>query len=160
MLYGLKGVKKIPGKGIWTLGVPSLVVFFFWNAAYNKILTIDKLIRRRHTFASWCCVCECKRRQFFHLIPFKVHFNMRLLVFALLGCFGSLADSERHCRHLPGWWKARVENQRRKAQMLMWLCFQLLWRDSNKRSTQYVRITVHKLKRTLACLKFLILWIC
>ena len=35
-----------PAKGIWVPNVPTKAVFFAWEAAWGKVLTLDKLQRR------------------------------------------------------------------------------------------------------------------
>lgn len=41
--------------------VPKRVSFFLfgWSAAWDKILTIDNLIKRGLLLVNWCCMCPC-----------------------------------------------------------------------------------------------------
>ena len=39
-------VSMFPKKGIWVENVPTKLVFFAWEAAWGKVLTLDRLQKR------------------------------------------------------------------------------------------------------------------
>ena len=41
-----------PAKGIWVPSAPTKAVFFAWEVAWEKVLTLDKL-QRRDTFPTY-----------------------------------------------------------------------------------------------------------
>lgn len=59
---------SFPWRSIWRSKVPPKVALFMWTLALGKILTIDKLRRRRLIVIDWCYVCKCAGETMDHLL--------------------------------------------------------------------------------------------
>jgi len=51
-------VPYFPLKNIWRVKAPTMVVFFVWSAALEKILMHDNLRKRNVIVIEWCCLCK------------------------------------------------------------------------------------------------------
>ena len=57
-----------PVKGIWVSFVPTKVSFFAWEAAWGKVLTMDKLQRRGWNLPNRCFLCDHAKGTILHLL--------------------------------------------------------------------------------------------
>ena len=76
-VFGAKGAYKMligssacafPNRRIWMDKVPTKVSFFAWEASWGKILTLDKLQRRRWQLPNWCFLCGCEEENAHHIL--------------------------------------------------------------------------------------------
>jgi hypothetical protein len=81
---------------------PQRVCFFVWTAAWDKILTCDKLMRWGYSMATWCWMCGCYGELVDH---FLLHCSMAGVLWSFV--FRSLGIewvvSERVVDFLFGW---------------------------------------------------------
>ena len=59
---------SFPWRSIWRSKVPPKVALFMWTVALGKILTIDKLRRRRLIVIDWCYMRKCAGETMDHLL--------------------------------------------------------------------------------------------
>ena len=57
-----------PVKGIWMPCVPTKVTFFAWEAAWGKVLTLDKLQRRGWHLPNHCYLCGQDEESIHHIL--------------------------------------------------------------------------------------------
>jgi hypothetical protein len=134
-------IKQFPWKGIWKTKAPPRVVFFVWTAVLGKILTNDKLRKRRVILVDWCCMCkaagESTDHLFLHcsmakqlwdtiLIMFGVQWVMPRTVKDLITCCPGALGRRRH-----------AEIWRIIPHCLMWC----LWRERNLRTFEGKEMT-------------------
>ena len=55
-------------KSIWVHLVPFKVAFFAWEAAWGKVLTLDKLQRRGWLLPNRCFLCGCAKESIHHIL--------------------------------------------------------------------------------------------
>ncbi|RVW16378.1 hypothetical protein CK203_067822 [Vitis vinifera] len=76
-VFGAKGpyrslsgysVGAFPNRRIWMDRVPTKVSFFAWEAAWGKILTLDKLQRRGWQLPNRCYLCGCEEENANHIL--------------------------------------------------------------------------------------------
>ena len=47
---------------------PKRVSFFLWTIAWDRILTINNLVKRELSLVNWCCLCRCEGETVDHLL--------------------------------------------------------------------------------------------
>ena len=57
-----------PKKNIWVDKVPTKVVFFAWEATWEKILTLDRLQKRGWQLPNRCFLCGCEEENVNHIL--------------------------------------------------------------------------------------------
>ena len=57
-----------PYKSVWVNKVPTKVAFFAWEAAWGKILTLDRLKKRGWQFPNRCFLCGCEEESVNHIL--------------------------------------------------------------------------------------------
>ena len=57
-----------PHRGVWVNKVPTKVAFFAWEAAWGKILTLDRLQKRGWQFPNRCFLCGCEEESVNHIL--------------------------------------------------------------------------------------------
>ena len=57
-----------PKKSIWVDKVPTKVVFFAWEATWEKILTLDRLQKRGWQLPNRCYLCGCEEENVNHIL--------------------------------------------------------------------------------------------
>ncbi|RVW90897.1 Urease [Vitis vinifera] len=57
-----------PHRGVWVNKVPTKVAFFAWEAAWGKILTLDRLQKRGWQFPNRCFLCGCEEERVNHIL--------------------------------------------------------------------------------------------
>lgn len=56
-----------PSECVWSSQIPTKSVFLLWELWWNRILTIDNLIRRGLVLPNWCCLCRDDAESMDHL---------------------------------------------------------------------------------------------
>ncbi|RVX20225.1 Transposon TX1 uncharacterized 149 kDa protein [Vitis vinifera] len=75
-----------PARTIWTPWVPIRASFFGWEAAWNRLLTTDRLKRIGWSIPNRCFLCKHKEETTDHLLLFCEKARMLwLLIFSLFG---------------------------------------------------------------------------
>ena len=72
----LRVTPLFPIKGIWVHCVPTNATFFAWEAAWGKILTLDKLQRRGWHLPNRCYLCGRDEESAQHILlhcPMVIH---------------------------------------------------------------------------------------
>ena len=76
----------LPTKWVWVDKVPTKAAFFAWEAAWGKILTLDRLQKRGWQLPNRCFLCGCEEKNvnhiLFHCIMVRALWE---IVFALVG---------------------------------------------------------------------------
>ena len=56
-----------PHSNVWVDKVPTKIAFFAWEAAWGKVLTLDRLQRRGWQFPNRCFLCGCEEETINHI---------------------------------------------------------------------------------------------
>ena len=59
---------SFPWKAIWSVHVLRRVAFFVCSATWDRILTMDNLMRGGYQLVGWCCFCRCSGESTSHLL--------------------------------------------------------------------------------------------
>ncbi|RVX07383.1 putative ribonuclease H protein [Vitis vinifera] len=103
-----------PARTIWTPWVPIRASFFGWEAAWNRLLTTDRLKRIGWSIPSRCFLCKHKEETTDHLLLFCEKARMLwLLIFSLFGVQWVMHSTVKN--HLLGWHGSFVGKKRKKA---------------------------------------------
>ena len=99
-VFGAKGayrslsgysVGAFPNRRIWMDRVPTKVSFFAWEAAWGKILTLDKLQRRGWQLPNRCYLCGCEEENANHILlhctVVKTIWEITLVIFGVQWVF-------------------------------------------------------------------------
>ncbi|KAL6343049.1 hypothetical protein AAG906_017861 [Vitis piasezkii] len=120
-----------PARTIWTPWVPIRASFFGWEAAWNRLLTTDRLKRFGWSIPNRCFLCKQEEETTDHLLLFCEKARMLwLLIFSLFGVQWVMHSSVK--RNLLGWHGSFVGKKRRKLEscpLSMWT----IWKERNRR---------------------------
>ncbi|RVW26393.1 putative ribonuclease H protein [Vitis vinifera] len=58
---------EFPHSNVWVDRVPTKIAFFAWEAAWGKVLTLDRLQRRGWQFPNRCFLCGCEEETINHI---------------------------------------------------------------------------------------------
>ena len=70
-------------EGVWVSCAPTKTTFFTWEAAWGKVLTLDKLQRRGWQLPNRCFLCECDEETVHYILLHGISFSLWL---ASSGC--------------------------------------------------------------------------
>ena len=59
---------EFPYSNVWVDKVPTKIAFFAWEAAWGKVLTLDRLQRRGWQFLNRCFLCGCEEETINHIL--------------------------------------------------------------------------------------------
>ena len=45
-----------------------IIIFFLWTIAWDRILTINNLVKRELSLVNWSCFCRCEGETVDHLL--------------------------------------------------------------------------------------------
>ncbi|RVW42464.1 putative ribonuclease H protein [Vitis vinifera] len=123
-----------PARTIWTPWVPIRASFFGWEAAWNRLLTIDRLKRFGWSIPNRCFLCKQEEETTDHLLLFCEKARMLwLLIFSLFGVQWVMHSSVK--RNLLGWHGSFVGKKREKAWRAAPLCLMwTIWKERNRRA--------------------------
>ncbi|RVW89084.1 LINE-1 retrotransposable element ORF2 protein [Vitis vinifera] len=119
---------------IWTPWVPIRASFFGWEAAWNRLLTTDRLKRFGWSIPNRCFLCKQDEETTDHLLMFCEKAKMLwLLIFSLFGVQWVMHSSVK--RNLLGWHGSFVGKKREKAWRAAPLCLMwTIWKERNRRA--------------------------
>ncbi|RVX17177.1 hypothetical protein CK203_003109 [Vitis vinifera] len=84
-------VAEFPNNNIWVDRVPTKLAFFAWEAAWGKVLTLDRLQRRGWQFPNCCFLCGCEEETINHILihctVVKVFWDIILRLFGVQWAF-------------------------------------------------------------------------
>ena len=123
-----------PTRTIWTPWVPIRTSFFGWEAAWCRLLTIDRLKRFGWSIPNRCFLCKYEEETTDHLLLFCEKARMLwLLIFPLFGVQWVMHSSVK--RNLLGWHGSFVGKKREKAWRVAPLCLMwTIWKERNRRA--------------------------
>ncbi|RVW82108.1 Transposon TX1 uncharacterized 149 kDa protein [Vitis vinifera] len=123
-----------PASTIWTSWAPTRASFFGWEAAWNRLLTIDRLKRLGWNIPNRCFLCENEEESIDHLLLFCEKARMLwYLTFSLFGVQWVMHSSVK--RNLLGWYGSFVGKKREKAWKTAPLCLMwTIWKERNRRA--------------------------
>ena len=130
---------------IWTPWVPIRASFFGWEAAWSRLLTIDRLKRSGWNIPNRCYLCKNEEETTYHLLLFCEKARMLwLLIFSLFGVQWMMHSSVR--RNLLGWHGSFVGKKREKAWRATPLCLLwIIWKERNRGPSTMLRGMTNKL---------------
>ena len=119
---------------IWTPWVPIRASFFGWEAAWSRLLTIDRLRRSGWSIPNRCYLCKNEEETIGHLLLFYEKARMLwLLILSLFGVQWVMHSSVR--RNLLGWHGSFMGKKREKAWRVATLCLMwTIWKERNRRA--------------------------
>uniref|UniRef100_A0A7N2LQE6 Uncharacterized protein n=1 Tax=Quercus lobata TaxID=97700 RepID=A0A7N2LQE6_QUELO len=103
--HAIRGASNslFPWKGVWKPKIPKRVAFFLWTAAHGRILTLDNLMLRGRSLATWCCMCCCDGESVDHLLLHcPVTHSLWTFMFQAFGCLMWIVWLERNRRSFEG----------------------------------------------------------
>ncbi|RVW81059.1 hypothetical protein CK203_045380 [Vitis vinifera] len=102
-----------PASTIWTSWAPTRASFFGWEAAWNRLLTIDRLKRFGWNIPNRCFLCKNEEESIDHLLLFCEKARMLwYLTFSLFGVQWVMHSSVK--RNLLGWYGYFMGKKREK----------------------------------------------
>ena len=129
-----------PSKGIWIPCIPTKEAFFAWEAAWEKVLTLDKLKRKGWHLPNRCYLCGRDEESIHHIL---LHCSMVSplwdLFFSLIGFSWVFPKTIKDA--LISWKGSFVGKKRRK------ICiFWTVWKKRNGIAFRDGTVDVQKLK--------------
>ncbi|RVW13852.1 hypothetical protein CK203_079439 [Vitis vinifera] len=123
-----------PVSTIWKSWAPTRASFFGWEAAWNRLLTTDRLKRFGWNIPNRCFLCKNEEESIDHLLLFCEKARMLwYLTFSLFGVQWVMHSSVK--RNLLGWYGSFVGKKREKAWKTAPLCLMwTIWKERNRRA--------------------------
>ena len=111
--YDISPAFDFPYHSIWNSVVPPKIGIFTWEAAWDKVLTLDNLKRQGMAFANRCFLCEEDEETINHLL---IHCRSAKMLWDLLLSIGGISwVFPRLVLHtLLAWQGAAVGKKRKK----------------------------------------------
>ena len=118
-----------PTKCIWVDKVPTKAAFFAWEAAWRKILTLDRLKKRGWQLLNRCFLCGCEEENVNHiLLHCIVVRTLWEIVLALVGVQWVFPESVKEA--LFSWRGSFVGKKRKKIWNSIPSCiFWTVWKE-------------------------------
>ena len=140
-----------PHRGVWVNKVPTKVAFFAWEAAWGKILTLDRLQKRGWQFPNRCFLCGCEEERVNHiLLHCTVVRALWDIVFALVGVHWVFPEMVKEA--LFSWRGPFVGKKRKKIWNSIPLCiFWTVWKERNRLAFKGGVLNIQKLKNSFVC---------
>ena len=108
----LSTFEPFPWQMIWRSCVQPKISFFTWEAAWGRILTLDKLQRRGVSLANRCFPCQQREESVDHLL---FHCSKTRVLWELLfSLFGAMWIMSSSVREMFLGWKGAFVGKRRK----------------------------------------------
>ncbi|RVW75874.1 Transposon TX1 uncharacterized 149 kDa protein [Vitis vinifera] len=159
-VFGAKGayrslsgysVGAFPNRRIWMDRVPTKVSFFAWEAAWGKILTLDKLQRRGWQLPNRCYLCGCEEENANHILlhctVVKTIWEITLVIFGVQWVF-----PESVIEVLHSWRGSFVGKKRKKIWNSIPLCiFWTVWKEKNRIVFRGGSLDIQKFKNSFVC---------
>ena len=127
-------VSMFPKNGIWVENVPTKLVFFAWEAAWGKVLTLDRLQKRGWQLPNRCYLCGSEEENVNHLL---IHCTMaRVLWEIVLGLFGAQWVFSETVKEVVLSWKGSFVGKKRKKiwRFIPLFIFWMVWKERNRLS--------------------------
>ena len=158
--YGVKGAYNglvvinacdFPYKCVWVDKVPTKAAFFAWEAAWGKILTLDRLQKRGWQFPNRCFLCGCEEESVNHiLLHYIVVRALWEIVFALVGVQWVFPELVKEA--LFSWRGPFVGKKRKTIWNSIPLCiFWTVWKERNRLAFKGGVLDIQKLKNSFVC---------
>ena len=140
-----------PTKCIWVDKVPTKAAFFAWEAAWRKILTLDRLKKRGWQLLNRCFLCGCEEENVNHiLLHCIVVRTLWEIVLALVGVQWVFPESVKEA--LFSWRGSFVGKKRKKIWNFIPLCiFWTVWKERNRLTFRGGVLDIQKLKNSFVC---------
>ena len=121
-----------PTKCVWVDKVPTKAAFFAWEAAWGKILTLDRLQKRGWQLPNRCFLCGCEEENVNHiLLRCIVVRALWEIVLALVGVQWVFPELVKEA--LFSWRGSFVGKKRKKIWNSIPLCiFWTVWKERNR----------------------------
>ena len=158
--YGVKdayNVLAVPNacafltKCIWVDKVPTKAAFFAWEAAWGKILTLDRLQKRGWQLPNCCFLCGCEEENVNHILLHCIVVRaLWEIVFALVGVQWVFPESVKEA--LFSWRGSFVGKKRKNFWNSIPLCiFWTVWKERNRLAFKEGVLHIQKLKNSFVC---------
>ena len=123
---------SFPKNCIWVARVPTKVVFFAWEATWGKVLTLDRLQKRRWQLPNRCYLCGCEEETVNHiLLHCRVVRVLWEIVFVLFGIQWVFPSTVKEV--LISWRDPFVGKKKKKIWKSIPLCiFWTVWKERNR----------------------------
>ncbi|KAJ9708505.1 hypothetical protein PVL29_000510 [Vitis rotundifolia] len=140
-----------PKKNIWVERVPSKIVFFTWEAAWGRIMTLDRLQRRGWQFPNRCFLCGCKEESVNHIL---IHCTVvKVLWDLVLGLFGVKWVFPLTVKEVLFSWRGAFVGKKREK---LWKSIPLfilwaVWKERNRLAFKGGEFAIQKFKHSFVC---------
>ena len=135
-------------KGSWVPCVPTKAVFFTWEAAWGKVLTLDKLQRRGWHLPNKCFLCGCAKETVHHLLLHcSVVSPLWDIIFSLFGISWVFPKTVKET--LLNWKGSFVGKKGSMIWKLIPLCiFLTVWKERNRIAFKNGSLAIQRLKHS------------
>ena len=140
-----------PTKCVWVDKVPTKAAFFAWEAAWGKILTLDRLQKRGWQLPNRCFLCGCEEENVNHiLLRCIVVRALWEIVLALVGVQWVFPELVKEA--LFSWRGSFVGKKRKNFWNSIPLCiFWTVWKERNRLAFKEGVLHIQKLKNSFVC---------
>ena len=116
-------------KEIWVPNAPSKSTFYAWETAWGKVLTLDKLQRRRWQLPNRCFLCGQAEETVNHLmLHFSLVSSLWKIIFFLMGACWGFPKTVKEA--IYSWKGSFVGKKRKKQWNSIPLCiFWTMWKE-------------------------------
>ncbi|KAJ9703718.1 hypothetical protein PVL29_005138 [Vitis rotundifolia] len=122
-----------PISNIWVENVPTKMAFFAWEAAWGKVLTLDRLQRRGWQFPNCCFLCGCEEESINHIL---IHCTVvRILWDIILGLFSAQWVFPESVKEVLFSWKGSFVGKKKKKKVwksIPLYIFWTIWKERNR----------------------------
>ena len=125
-------VSVFPKNGIWVDRVPTKLAFFVWEAAWGKVLTLNRLQKRGWQLPNQCFLSGSEEENVNHLL---IHCTVaRVLWEIVLGLFGAQWVFPETVKEVLLSWKGSFVGKKRKKiwRSIPLFIFWTVWKERNR----------------------------
>ena len=125
-------VSVFPKNGIWVDRVPTKLAFFVWEAAWGKVLTLDRLQKRGWQLPNQCFLSGSEEENVNYLL---IHCTVaRVLWEIVLGLFGAQWVFPETVKEVLLSWKGSFVGKKRKKiwRSIPLFIFWMVWKEKNR----------------------------
>lgn len=121
--------RTFPSKIIWNFGATPRISFFAWEAAKEKILTLENLMKRGHTTANRCFLCKNALEYFNHLLlSCPIVHKLWSMILGLLGTSWVMAGNV--CAELIAW--EGLGSNNKSIRLILLTIFWVIWKKKKQ----------------------------
>ena len=141
-----------PNNKIWVERVPIKIVFFAWEAAWGKIMALDRLQKRGWQLPNRCFLCGCEEENVNHILLHCI--VARVLWDLVLGLFGVQWMFSKTVKEVLFSWRGSFVGKKWKKlwNFIPLFIFWTVWKEKNKLAfSGGGELAIQRLKYSFVC---------